>query len=295
MLSNLLGMSKKQWLKMALIILLITVVRTMIQPFIPESGPSPFPKSVFVDTGLMPIAFVIYGIVMLGLLAVVFLLIQDRLPGSRIAKGLSFGLLFGLLWFVYLLEPLPHGSWQIPACLYYPVIDGMTVASLGVLLGLFIATDSKKGPGRARMNASALALVAIPALFLLGRLLTYNLFHIYSSYTTRQFDTLLWGAAMGVEILIMYLLLRPGIAGKSPLAKAAFFGIVMFGINIFLNDMFMPIPFDMQLWGLGAFTYEDMVARTLMDVLFVTAGVFACEKIRLVLGRPGWMGAGSSA
>ena len=55
----------------------------------------------------------------------------------------------------------------MPVARDHPVIDGMTVASLGILLGLFIATDSKKGPERAHINAGALALVAIPALFLL--------------------------------------------------------------------------------------------------------------------------------
>ena len=82
MLSPLLKISKKSWLKAALIILFITVLRTMVQPFIPESGTSPFPESAFVETGLLPIAFVIYGVVMLGLLAMVFLIVQDRLPGT---------------------------------------------------------------------------------------------------------------------------------------------------------------------------------------------------------------------
>jgi N utilization substance protein B len=127
--------SRKGWAKVALILLVMTVLRTMVQPLIPESGPSPFPPSLFVDKGLMPVAFVIYGIVMLGLLAIVFLLIQDRLPGSRLVKGLTFGLSFGLLWFVYLCEPLPHGSWTLPDVLYYPIIDGTTVALFGILMG----------------------------------------------------------------------------------------------------------------------------------------------------------------
>jgi hypothetical protein len=78
----------------------------------------------------------------------------------------------------------------------------------------------------------------------------------------------------------MYLALRPGVRGKSPLAKAAFFGVVVFGVNIFLNDMFMPIPFDIGLLGLGTFTYEDMIVRTAVDVLSVVAGVYASEMLR---------------
>ena len=222
MLSPLLKMSKNAWLKIALIILFITVLRTMVQPFIPESGPSPFPKSAFVEAGLLPIAFVIYGIVMLGLLAMVFLIVQDRLPGTGLVKGLTFGLSFGLLWFVYLLEPLPHGSWQIPSCLYYPVIDGITVASLGILLGRFVAADSKKGTGNVRLGPGTVALIAIPLLFLAGRLLSYNIFHIYSSYDVRLFDTLLWGIVLGLWTALMYLVLRPGI-GEIPAGKSGIF------------------------------------------------------------------------
>ncbi len=45
----LINMGKKQWLKMALIIVAITVLRTMVQPFIPSDGPSPFPQSAIVE------------------------------------------------------------------------------------------------------------------------------------------------------------------------------------------------------------------------------------------------------
>lgn len=276
--------NNRQWLKIALIVLVITIVRTMVQPLIPESGPSPFPPSVFVESGLMPVAFVIYGVVMLGLLAIVFMLVQGRLPGSRLAKGLTFGLTFGMLWFVYLLEPLPHGSWEIPVCLYYPAVDGLTLASLGMALGVFVAVDSPKRRETPRISPATAAILAIPLAFGAGRLLSYSVFHIYSSWTARPLDTLLWIAAMGAWTAVMYLALCPGIGAKSPHGKALFFGIVVFGVNIFLNDMFMPIPFDIGLLGLGTFTYEDMIVRTTVDVLAVVAGVYASERLRRPAG-----------
>lgn len=272
------NMNKKQWLKIFLIIIVITIFRTMVQPLIPDNGISPFPPSVIVQAGLIPVAFVLYGIIMLGLLSVVFVLIQDGLPGTRLMKGITFSLSFGLLWFVYLLEPLPHGTWEIPSALYYPIVDGLTLASLGLLLGIFIAQDSP-GTEKARLGTGIVALAAIPALFLAGRLLSYNVFHIYSSNTTRPFDTMLWTIVMGVYIGVMYLVLRPGLNVRTPMVKAAYFGIIVFGTNIFLNDMFMPIPFDMAILGMGTFSYEDMIVRTAMDVVSVTAGVYIFEKI----------------
>lgn len=276
------GMTKKRWANVILIIIVITIFRTMIQPFIPESGPSPFSPSPFVRSGLLPVAFLAYGFIMLGALALVFVLIQGRLPGTKLMKGLMFSLAFGALWFVYLLEPLPHSTWQLPQALYYPIVDGVTLASLGLLLGLFVATDSKERSAM-RISPGTLAILAVPAVFIIGRLVSYTTFHIYSSYATRPLDTLLWCSAMGLWAGIMYLMLSPGIGTKSPLAKAAFFGVAVFGINIFLNDLFMPIPFDMPLWGMGIFSYEDMVVRTAMDVISVTAGVYVYEKLSVAL------------
>ncbi|WP_424359832.1 hypothetical protein [Methanocella sp. MCL-LM] len=270
--------TKKQWLKVGLIVLIITIFRTMLQPLIPEGESSPFPPSAFVEMGLVPVAFVIYGVVMLGLLAIVFVLIQDRLPGTRLVKGLTFSVAFGMLWFIALLEPLPHGTWQLPEVLYYPVVDGVTLASLGLLLGAFVATDSKK-PVSLRISPELLALVVIPVVFLVGRVVSYYVLGIYSSVDTRLFDTILWTFVFGLWIAVMYLMLKAGIAGTSPLAQAAFFGVIIFGINLFLNNLFMPIPFELKIWEMGTFSYIDLIARAAVDIIAVTTGAFICERI----------------
>ncbi len=271
-------MTKKRWLALALIVLVVTVFRTMIQPFIPGEGPSPFPPSIFVQTGLIPVVFVIYSVIMLGLLAIVFVLLQDGLPGTKLTKGITFSLAFGMLWFIALLEPLPHGSWQLPAVLYYPAVDGVTLASLGLLLGIFVATDSKK-QSRMRLTTSLPALAVIAATFFWGRLLSYYVFHTYSSVTTRLLDTVIWTIAFGIWIGVMYLLLKPGMAVKSQLVKAAYFGVMIFGLNIILNYMFMPILFELNSWEMGTLSYLDLIVRAVVDVVFVTAGVYVYEKI----------------
>jgi hypothetical protein len=90
---------------------------------------------------------------------------------------------------------------------------------------------------------------------------------------------MLWTVAFGVWIAAMYLLLKPGITAKRPLARAVFIGVVIFGINIFLNDMFMPIPFELKIWEMGTFSYLDLIVRASVDIIFVCTGVHLCEKV----------------
>ena len=74
-------------------------------------------------------------------------------------------------------------------------------------------------------------------------------------------------------------MLKAGIAAKSPLGKAAFFGVIIFGINLFLNNLFMPIPFELKIWEMGTFSYIDLIARAMVDIIAVTTGAFICERI----------------
>jgi hypothetical protein len=77
----------------------------------------------------------------------------------------------------------------------------------------------------------------------------------------------------------MYLLLRPGIQDKSPFLKAIYFAVVIYGIDYFLFNLFMPLVFDYQIWPVGSLlSYADLSVRASMDILFVAAGVYICEK-----------------
>ncbi len=287
------SIDKKELLTLFLTALSTTVFRVILQPFMPSGNDNLFPPSIFVQAGLLPLAFTIFGLITYGLLAVAFVLIQNGLNGSRMKKGLTFGLSFGMMWALFLLEPLPHGSGaSLIEFLAYPLVDGITLVFMGVLLGRFVAINSQ-GRGKAHISpdisSGILALAAITVSFLLGRLLSYNVFHIYSSYTTRPLDTMIWAAAAGFWIGIMYLLLCPGIVGtagsasntaKSPAAKAVYFGILIFGIDYLLFSLFLSLVFDYQIWPVGALlSYADLLIRVAIDIISVTAGVYIYEAI----------------
>lgn len=274
-----LKLNNRQRTSLFLIILIITLFRAALQPLMPSSNINPLPPSAVVRSGLIPIGFMLFGLLTFGLLAVVFVLIQDGLPGTRMKKGLTFGILFGVMWAIYLLEPVPHIE-GVPLfeILAYPLADGITIISLGALLGRFVGTDSKSHE-KGQTNSSSGALLAIAVFFTAGRILSYNVFHIYSSFAARQFDTILWATATGLWISIMYLLLRPGIPEKSPILKATYFSFVLYGIDYLLFNFFMPLVFDYQIWPVGSLlSYADLFVRASMDILSVAAGVYICEK-----------------
>jgi len=269
----------RRWKYLLLIVLAITLFRATLQPFMPSSNIHPLPSSAIVQSGLIPFGFMLFGLLTFGLLAIVFVLIQDGLPGTGMKKGLTFGFLFGMLWAVYLLEPAPHvEGLPLLEVLAYPLADGITIVSLGLLLGRFIGTDSK-GDEKVRISSSYAALLAIPIFFIAGRILSYNVFHIYSSYAARPFDTILWASATGLWIGVMYLLLRPGISYKSPLLKAIYFAVLIYGTDYFLFNLFMPLVFDYKIWPIGILlSYADLFLRASMDILSVAVGVYICEK-----------------
>jgi len=276
-----LNLSIRRWVSLFLIVLTITLFRVTLQPFMPSSNIHQLPPSVIVQSGLIPIGFMLFGLLTFGLLAIVFVLIQEGLSGKRMRKGLMFGFLFGMMWALYLLEPAPHVE-GLPffEVLVYPLADGITILSMGLLLGRFIGNDSK-GNEKVRFSSNYATLLAVPVLFIAGRMLSYNVFHIYSSYAARQFDTIVWAAATELWIGVMYLLLRPGISDKSPLLKAIYFAVVIYGIDYFLFNLFMPLVFNYKIWPMGALlSYADLLVRASMDILSVVAGVYICEKIK---------------
>ena len=243
----------------------------MLQLLMPSTGNTPLPPSAINKAGLIPIAFTLFGLITYGLLAVVFVLIQEGLPGKRMTKGLVFGLLFGMMWAVYLFEPLPFSAdASMVDTFSYPVVDGTTIAILGLLLGRFIGTDSR-GTGKVAISFGTLTLLAIPVLFIVGRSLGYTAIGIYSFFADRPLGTMLWVAETGIWIGVMYLLLRPGIAIRSPLAKAAFFGVIVFGIDLLMFNLFIPIVFEMDM--------ADLLIRTAIDMISVIVGVYIYEMI----------------
>lgn len=234
--------------------------------------------SVIVQQGLLPLAFLIYVFVYFALLGCIFVIIQERLTGTKLVKGFIYGLFFCILTFLLYLEPMPSTATFSFTNLVWMLVDGGQFIILGLLLGGVLATDTKLDENIEKSSNKLLILV-IPIIFLLGRLISYNLFQVYSNFQTLPLNTIIWvmGVGLGIGILYYYIL-RPAIKTDAPLHTSLLFGII-FGVYLFmLNFAYaLIVSFSLQ-------TYLDFIIRNGMDVIFVIIAIFAYEYLVKRLG-----------
>lgn len=261
---------KSKWWKILIIAFLASLIFTLMHAILP-TGESVLEPSVIVLMGLLPLVFLIYCWIYYSLLGCIFVLIEERFKGSKRIKGFIYGLFFCILTFLIYLEPLSNTATLSYTNLVWMLADGVQYIILGVLLGQFLAKDSTKDENIESAPKKWLLLV-IPLIFLVGRLISYNVFHIYSNFQISPLTTVTWVLAVGVGIgVLYYYLLRPAVKADSPFSTALLFGIT-FGIYLFmLNFAYaLIVSFTLQ-------TYLDFFIRTGMDVLSASIGVYAYE------------------
>jgi len=147
---------------------------------IPAGEQAVLSPSVFVLTGTMPLAFTVYGVVAYALIASLFLVVRDGLTGPGRFEDFKFGAAYCLIWAVCLFEPLPHVA---PLDrITYPLADEVALLVLGVLAGRWLTRERPAMREGHRTGGKAIPILAITALFVLGRLFQYEGIGIYSSF-----------------------------------------------------------------------------------------------------------------
>lgn len=261
---------KNKWWKILLIAFMGSLINTMLHGILPSDS-SVFSPSIIVQQGLVPLAFLIYGFIYYVLLVCIFVIIQERLMGSKLVKGLAYGLFFCILTFIMYFEPLPSTATLSFTNMAWMLGDGIQFVILGLLLGLFLSNNSKN-ENRIKENSNKVFILIIPVIFLIGRLISYNIFHIYSNFQALPVNTLIWVFIFGMGIgITYYYILRPAIKTESLFSTAVSFGII-FGIFLFMFNyayaLIVSFTFEMSL---------DFFIRCGMDTLFATMGIFAFE------------------
>ena len=241
-----------------------TIVRIIGQLTIPTGEQTVLSPSIFAQNGTMPVAFTIYGIFAYSLIAALFLLIRKRTGGNRIWQGLRYGFACCAVWIVYLWEPLPHVA---PLDrITYPVADGLALIVMGLLLGWLLGQTRLPVKKRSR-KLPALPGLIITLCFIAGRLLLYCVIGIYSSFPEKTVETLLWCLLAGFVIACAMAWLNRYVDGNSRIKRSLILGGLLFGVDLFLFNFFMPLVFATDI--------PDLILRTLTDTFAVTVGCLA--------------------
>ncbi len=202
-------------------------------------------------------------------LAVVFVFIQEKLPGNKLSKGFRFGISFGILWFI----AMPGTSLFFGSPLLHELLtgalDGIPLLILGLLLGMFVATDNNHIANKKPMGY-ILPIIVVTLFFIVGQYLAF----IFIGRTTPHFsitgtDTFIWTLALGLWMGAMYCLLKQGIKEESLLKRSFGFGGVVIGINWLFFNLFIILIVDVPLL--------DPIILAGLNILSVIVGMLVFE------------------
>jgi len=251
-------MTGKKLFKIVGISFFVILIRSMLQLLIPSTNQTVLQQSVFSMNGTLPMVFMIYGTVAFTAISIIFMVIHRGMGGGRISKGFKTGLIYTIVWTVLLVEPLPHGS--TIDLFSYPLADGFVLLVLGLLTGRFLSEKSTKKKHKLTIN-SIFNISIITLTFTIGRIIEYKVFHIYSMFEQAQVRTLVWVICAGIIIGFMFEYLNYTINTKNAFAKSLIFGGIIFGINLFFFNFFLPLVLKVGIL--------DLSTRTLIDIVSV--------------------------
>lgn len=228
------------------------------------------PPSYFVKNNIFEISAVITLIITYALLGIVFVRIQKNLSGTKIEKGLRFGLSFAGLWFFGILGMSLILNSPLRTELAVGGLDFLSLTLLGILFGKFIATDNKQ-TNKTKSKETILLILVISLTYIFGRYLFYILFDIELAYPTKTILTLLWTFGIGLWMGLAYILLKQCLIEFSLLKKTMVFSGIIIGINWILFNLFALLLVEVS-------TLE-LLKLAISDIIIVATGIWLSETI----------------
>jgi hypothetical protein len=147
----------------------------------------------------------IWFMALFSAMSVVFILTEKWMQGSKIAKGLAFSLVWGMIYLMGVVEWNPvFGKTSLVADIRVGMVDVLGILVLGVLSGQFFASDGKKG--QADIKNTGLILLVVASFYTIGRYIEYSVLNIQSGYIERPLETLIWTLVTGISFGALYAL-----------------------------------------------------------------------------------------
>ena len=257
---------KNKTMKFSFIVFMCTILSVLLHQI--HSDPlmslSSKTQSIIITSGLFPpVAFTALAITF-GIIGLIFLGIQKYLWGSKLRKGMVFGLAIGGVWIIGMIEAHVLFSLSFFGEVYTGFADSCGILTMCLLLGKNFADNTPLRENRPK--TSYIAIMVISGMYIIVRYLSYSVFSIESAYIMNPFGTFIWTAAMGAWIGIMYSQMDINIFEKSPLKHALLFGGVVFGLQWIIFNLFALLFIVVPV--------SDLLFRSGFDVIAITLGVY---------------------
>jgi hypothetical protein len=260
---------KSKWWKVVVCILVAVLVDVILHVlFVPRNSYN-YQPSIFAEKGLILPAATIMLVILFTVIAVVFVLIQKRLPGTKTMKGWRHGIAFGILTFVSIIEVNLIFDCSLINELRGSISDGVSILLMALMLSRIMGTDNQITGQDVKFRWKPFVL--IPLFFLGGRYFGYAIVHILSAYIQKPWATFLWTLGIGLWLSVMYQLLREAGNDIPAVARAIRFGGLVFGSFWLIYILFMLVYVQVSVL--------DLFVRFMIDVVFVTIGIWLVEAI----------------
>ncbi len=265
---------REKWWKILILSLFATFV-DILGHIIDGTVLPHLPLSIISRTIGMRATVVIYFIIWFSILGLICLLTEEWLSGSKLIKGVKYGIAFGVMMYFAACET--NTIYGTPAIddIRIATVDSIAFVIFGILAGKWFGTDSPDKQPRVLNKMNLFPVLTIALFFIIGRYFAYSILAIESGYTERPILTFVWTLSMGLSFGIMYWLIGKNI-NDNPLKKAIKFGLLIIGPISLFGNLFFPFEYESSF---AVMLPDYILGRSVVDMIFATLGVFLGENI----------------
>ncbi len=156
----------------------------------------------------------------------------------------------------------------------YGLGDAFPFIIMGTLLGVFFGSSSTSKVNSNPFKKHIISILSITLIYVLGRYFSYTIIGARSSYIEKPIETFAWTLGNGLLISIIYYLMKDTLHQYQLVKRAIVFSFVIFGIDWFLYNLFIPLIYDISLQQI----VQSYFGRSIPDILYICIGVFFLEK-----------------
>lgn len=264
-------MCMKTELKKLVVAAITTMISVALHAQIPTASPITDDNLSLVARGLSFIGTVIlFFLASYYVIASVFLKFQDKMPGTKLIRGLTFGVLVGFIWWMGVIESVFALGTDFFTEVLTGLFDFIPLVILGLLSAFLVEDQSAVSRARPAFRSTALHAVVFLLVFGGGRVIRY-VSGTGGHYLEHMWLAIPWTAGFALVISFCYSALKRAGASGSPLKSAALFSLVIFGVPYAFFVYFVPLIFK------GMFVAASSVLA--YDLVLVFVSSLICYRI----------------